>query len=71
MKNITRRSHSLRDTRLLLRKFRWLFEVSVVLMRRNNTSDYHPCAHVQLKNGAALAILDSPAEIAQLARENL
>lgn len=46
------------------------FDVSVVLLRRNKTSDYHPSAQVVLENGDALAVLGGPAEIARLAQRN-
>lgn len=46
------------------------FDVSVVLLRRNKISDYHPPAQVILEKGDALAILGGPAEIARLAQQN-
>jgi Trk K+ transport system NAD-binding subunit len=47
------------------------FDVSVVLLRRNHLSDFHPAAHILLQPTDALAVLGGPAEIAQMAQENL
>jgi len=47
------------------------FDVSVVLVRRNHQSDFHPSAHLEFHIGDAVAVLGGPSEIAVLAQENL
>ena len=47
------------------------FNVSVVLLRRNNFSDLHPNAMVQLEVNDNLAILGGPEEIKRILQENL
>jgi K+/H+ antiporter YhaU regulatory subunit KhtT len=47
------------------------FDVSVVLIRRDHHSDFHPSAHLKFYKGDAVAILGGPSEIAVLAQENL
>jgi voltage-gated potassium channel len=46
------------------------FNVSVVLLRRNNESDLHPSGRCLLQEGDALAILGGPSEISTLVQEN-
>jgi Trk K+ transport system NAD-binding subunit len=47
------------------------FDISVVLLRRNHQLDFHPAGHILLQAEDSLAILGGPAEIAQMAQENL
>ena len=47
------------------------YNISVVLLRRNHTSDLHPDPEIQLASEDALAILGEPAEIGVLVQENI
>ena len=47
------------------------YNVSVVLLRRNNESDLHPAPSIQLMSEDALGVLGAPAEISLLVKDNL
>jgi voltage-gated potassium channel len=47
------------------------YNVSAVLLRRNNESDLHPAPSIQLMAGDALGVLGTPAEISLLVKDNL
>lgn len=47
------------------------FNVSVVLIRRQDSSDLHPNAQVILRTGDILAILGGPGELTRILEENL
>jgi voltage-gated potassium channel len=47
------------------------YNLSVVLLRRNNESDLHPSAELELIAGDTLAVLGGPAEISLISQENL
>ena len=46
------------------------YDVSVVLLRRDGASDYHPAADGCLAEGDVVAVLGSPEPISRLARAN-
>lgn len=46
------------------------YDVSVVLLRHNNVSDFHPAAEKYLKAGDVVAVLGGPEQISQLADDN-
>jgi voltage-gated potassium channel len=46
------------------------YNISIVLLRRNHSSDLHPDPEIQLMSEDALAILGGPAEIAAVVQEN-
>jgi voltage-gated potassium channel len=46
------------------------YNVSIVLLRRNHTSDLHPDPEIQLASEDALAILGGPTEIGLVVKEN-
>lgn len=47
------------------------YNVSIVLLRRNHTSDLHPDPEIQLASDDSLAILGGPAEIGLVIQENI
>ena len=47
------------------------YNLSVVLLRRNHTSDLHPAPEIQFSSGDALAVLGGPLEIGLLVKENV
>ena len=46
------------------------YDVSVVLLRRDGASDYHPAAGGCLAQGDVVAVLGSPEPIGRIARAN-
>ncbi len=46
------------------------YDLSIVFMRRNHTSDFHPAPEIQLSEGDALAVLGGPLAIGLLVQEN-
>ena len=51
-------------------EFEEQYDVSIVMLRRNNESDLHPAGREKLSEGDALVVLGGPAEIGVLVKNN-
>ena len=60
-----------RYSRMTVGEMEKRYNMSIVLLRRDHTSDLHPDPEIQLESGDSLVILGGPKEIGLLVQENI